>query len=224
MTLEPLSTPSHPRHSWFNCRPLCSIGIRLGATQIRREKILRHRFCQWLFYYRGPRWTSFSFRNFFSIGCLIGYTLTNEQKSEWLILDRSSRWRSQATFTEDVLRRKCLYCLHDLLIRLKVHPQVTYQFIQRYFNKTDLLSNHTTQCCFYTLSLFSTVCDENLPVSCRSSKFRWRIRVAKSLHPNRWIRLTWTVFGKINYISKNKDIPMKLKGKVYDNCVLPVAA
>lgn len=35
--------------------------------------------------------------------------------------------------------------------------------------------------------------------------------------------LTWTVFGRLSHILKNKEIPLNLKRKVFDTCILPVA-
>ena len=40
---------------------------------------------------------------------------------------------------------------------------------------------------------------------------------------NRRIRASWAAFGKLGYILKNPDIPINLKSKVFDTCVLPVA-
>lgn len=39
---------------------------------------------------------------------------------------------------------------------------------------------------------------------------------------NRRIRLTWAAFGKLGHILKNNMIPINLKRKVYNTCVLPV--
>lgn len=39
----------------------------------------------------------------------------------------------------------------------------------------------------------------------------------------RRIGLTWAAFGKMGYILKNSKIPINLKRKVYDTCVLPIA-
>ncbi|EFN60704.1 hypothetical protein EAG_07910, partial [Camponotus floridanus] len=38
----------------------------------------------------------------------------------------------------------------------------------------------------------------------------------------RKIRLAWIAFGKLNFIFKNKDIPINFKRKAFDSCVLPV--
>lgn len=39
----------------------------------------------------------------------------------------------------------------------------------------------------------------------------------------RRIKLTWAAFGKLSFILKDKNIPMHLKRKTYDSCILPVA-
>ncbi|XP_044767130.1 uncharacterized protein LOC123323016 [Coccinella septempunctata] len=39
----------------------------------------------------------------------------------------------------------------------------------------------------------------------------------------RRIRLAWAGFGKMNYIFKNKSIPINLKRRAFDTCILPVA-
>lgn len=52
------------------------------------------------------------------------------------------------------------------------------------------------------------------------------IRVGKenqTAELKRRIRLTWIAFGKMNYIFRNNDIPINLKRKVFDTCILPVA-
>lgn len=52
------------------------------------------------------------------------------------------------------------------------------------------------------------------------------IRVGKenqTAEIGRRIRLTWSAFGKMRYIFKNSGIPINLKRKVFDTCILPVA-
>ena len=40
---------------------------------------------------------------------------------------------------------------------------------------------------------------------------------------NRRIGLTWAAFGRLRYILKDGTIPINLKRKVYESCILPVA-
>lgn len=40
----------------------------------------------------------------------------------------------------------------------------------------------------------------------------------------RRIRLSWAAFGKLQYIFKNEDIPINLKRRVYNTCILPVTS
>ena len=40
---------------------------------------------------------------------------------------------------------------------------------------------------------------------------------------NRRIGLTWSAFGMLRYILKDETIPINLKRKVYESCILPVA-
>ena len=40
---------------------------------------------------------------------------------------------------------------------------------------------------------------------------------------NRRISLTWAAFGRLRYILKDGTIPINLKKKVYESCILPVA-
>ena len=40
---------------------------------------------------------------------------------------------------------------------------------------------------------------------------------------NRRIGLTWAAFGRLRYILKDETIPINLKRKVYESCILPVA-
>lgn len=39
----------------------------------------------------------------------------------------------------------------------------------------------------------------------------------------RRVKLTWAAFGKLKHVLQNPDIPIHLKRKVYDMCILPVA-
>jgi hypothetical protein len=39
---------------------------------------------------------------------------------------------------------------------------------------------------------------------------------------SRRIGLSWAAFGKLQHILKNKEVPISLKTKVYDTCILPV--
>ena len=40
---------------------------------------------------------------------------------------------------------------------------------------------------------------------------------------SRIIGLTWAAFGRLRYILKDETIPINLKRKVYESCILPMA-
>ncbi|XP_044755023.1 uncharacterized protein LOC123313977 [Coccinella septempunctata] len=55
---------------------------------------------------------------------------------------------------------------------------------------------------------------------------RHSIRIGKenqTAELKRRIRLTWMAFGEMSYIFRNNDIPINLKRKVFDTCILPEA-
>lgn len=45
----------------------------------------------------------------------------------------------------------------------------------------------------------------------------------QTLEIKRRIQQTWAAFGKLSFIFKDKNIPIYLKRKTYDSCILPVA-
>ena len=84
-------------------------------------------------------------------------------------------------------------------------------------NKTKIMSNDTQ----YNITIDNTII-ENVD---HYIYLGHNIKLGKenqNAEIKRRIQLAWVAFGKLNYIFKDKKVPLYLKRKVYDSCVLPV--